>query len=276
MIESIPKLEIVPVKKIVFHELSDEERVNRLAARIKQDKRLRNPVVVTKISKNKYMVLDGVTRANALKKLNYDNVLVQIVNYFNEDVQLSAWYHLITKHKKIELLNKIKTLGNVQIKKLNKEKADTLLSKKEIVAYILFKDRTVYAISNGSEDLLAHVKTLREMVNIYSYNGEVYRVKYGEIDYLLDNYRNATGVLVIQNFSKRDIANVSLNNEMLPAGVTRHIISKRALGLNINLSFLKDAGALGEKNKLLKQYTQEKVENKQIRFYPESIFYFDE
>ncbi|MBW2976030.1 ParB N-terminal domain-containing protein [Candidatus Woesearchaeota archaeon] len=276
MIKDMPKLEIVPAEKIVFHELYDPERVNRLAARIRQDRHLRNPIIATRISRGKYMVLDGVTRANALKKLDCNYVLAQIVDYFDKGIQLNTWYHLIVHYKKAELLNKIKSLENVQITPSTKEKADSSLNKKKIVAYLLLKDRTVYAISNRSGDLLAHVRTLRELVDIYSHNGEIYRVKYGEIDHLLDNYEDAAGVLVVQNFSKRDIINISLSNEMLPAGVTRHIIPKRAIGLNISLSFLEGDGTLEERNKLLREHILEKVKGKKIRFYPEPTFYFDE
>jgi hypothetical protein len=62
----------------------------------------------------------------------------------------------------------------------------------------------------------------------------------------------------------------------LPAGLTRHLIQGRALRLNYPLSELKSDDDLDAKNARLKEWMTDKLTTKEVRFYGESTFLFDE
>jgi len=51
---------------------------------------------------------------------------------------------------------------------------------------------------------------------------------------------------------------------------------RRALGLNIDLSLLKADLSIKDKNDAVKELINERIVNKRTRFYPESVFVFDD
>ena len=65
-------------------------------------------------------------------------------------------------------------------------------------------------------------------------------------------------------------------NVLLPSGVTRVLLPKRALRFNMRLDILRSRLSTEEKNLLLDETIQQKIADKRIRFYRESTFSFDE
>jgi hypothetical protein len=63
----------------------------------------------------------------------------------------------------------------------------------------------------------------------------------------------------------------------LPPGISRHIIQGRALKVNYPLAVLRDQTiSLAEKNEQLSLWIQEKLAKRQVRYYAESSYLFDE
>jgi len=277
---NIPKIEIVPINKILFHEREDPERVSRLKEKIKVDGHLKNPVVVCRVKKNasKYLLLDGIHRVSALKEMGIRYILVQIIDYWNDKVEVHTWYHLLNDAQIKILIKHIKSLENITIEKSSKKKAERFLKENKIICYILLKGNSVFMVKskNGVDsNLKQKTSLLNNIVNSYFTSSEVYRVTANEIVFLLKQKKNA-GILIMPQYSKEDIMNLALGSMRLPAGITRFIIPKRALGLDIDLSLLKVRINLKSKNKLLREIIKQRINTKKIRFYPESVFIFNE
>jgi hypothetical protein len=66
------------------------------------------------------------------------------------------------------------------------------------------------------------------------------------------------------------------DGELLPTGLTRHLIQGRVLRVNYPLSELKSAEPLEVKNAHLKAWLQRKMSSKEVRFYGEMTYLFDE
>jgi hypothetical protein len=63
----------------------------------------------------------------------------------------------------------------------------------------------------------------------------------------------------------------------LPPGISRHIIHGRALRVNYPLDVLSDANKnLVSKNDDLNAWIQHKLANRQVRYYAEATYQFDE
>ncbi len=78
-------------------------------------------------------------------------------------------------------------------------------------------------------------------------------------------------------YDPAEIMVAARDSELLPPGITRHIISGRALRLNYPLQELRYANvSLEEKNRQLKAWIQERLYAKRIRYYAEPTFVFDE
>ena len=72
------------------------------------------------------------------------------------------------------------------------------------------------------------------------------------------------------------LTSLGIPHVVLPAGITRHVILRRALRLDFPLAVLRDDWPLIEKNGYLKDWLRRKIANKEARFYQESTFLFDE
>jgi hypothetical protein len=70
---------------------------------------------------------------------------------------------------------------------------------------------------------------------------------------------------------------LALSGARVPAGVTRHLVRWRALRLNVPIDRLADSSQdLTAKNAWLKEWIDEKLRQRTVRFYEESTVSFDE
>jgi hypothetical protein len=63
---------------------------------------------------------------------------------------------------------------------------------------------------------------------------------------------------------------------LLPAGLTRHLIQGRAMRLNYPLAYFNGDEPLEAKNARLQAWLQGKSANREIRFYAEATYLFDD
>ncbi|MEM5782422.1 MAG: ParB N-terminal domain-containing protein [Candidatus Aenigmatarchaeota archaeon] len=270
----LPAIKFIPIEKLILHEMDDPERTKRIEMKIRADGFLKNPVMVGKIrhNGNKLLLLDGVHRINALKRLGCRDVLAQVIDYKSKDVKVFTWNHLIKGFDMQDILNSI---GNTTVEKIDRKKAEVLLKKKKIVGYFLLKNEDVFMIK-CDDDLITRTLKLKDIVDTYKGSWEIYRITRSEISFFLREGNDSTAILFIPPYNKREIVELAFKEIKLPAGVTRHIIPNRVLGLNIDLALLKVDISIKTKNKILKEIIKERIANKRTRFYPESVFVFDE
>jgi hypothetical protein len=288
MNDNFPKLKVIPINKLILHEKADESRVKKLVKRIKSDSYFRNPIIAvnfnrdsclfrnlknSEIKTRKFFVLDGVHRVKALERLGCRDIVAQIVDYFDARVKVNTWDHLLFGCGRQNLFEKIRSQGGISVIKAGGKEAIELLKKKKIIGYFLFKNGDTFLIksNNGFEERTEKLLALMDICETVS---EVDRISKSDIPFLLK--KDTAAVLVIPNYNKKEIVNVALRGLVLPAGVTRHIIPNRVLGLDINLAMLKNNLSLSLKNKLLEKFINKRIKDKRIRFYSESVFIFDE
>ncbi|MBI3535945.1 MAG: ParB N-terminal domain-containing protein, partial [Chloroflexi bacterium] len=87
-------LRIVSLNDVVLHEQIENKRVEKLIERLKQDRLLKNPPIVSEFQ-DKYIVLDGASRTTALRQMNCRDVVVQIVDYTAPGIVLETWNHML-------------------------------------------------------------------------------------------------------------------------------------------------------------------------------------
>ena len=277
MKNEIPEIRIVPIEKLMLHEMEEPKRARRLEERIVSDGFLKNPVIVGRVTNDdsKFLLLDGVNRVSALKTLGFKDITVQIVDYFDQNVRVHAWCHLINDFDPQYLLEKIKEIENVDLEKTNRKSARTLLKQKKIVCYLFFQNKGIFIVKSKN-DLKTRAAKLADVVNIYSNSSIVHRTSEAEAAFLLRKQKTATAVLTIPVYEKKDVLNLALNEVRLPSGVTRHILPSRALNLYVDLALLRCDMPLQDKNKLIQEMVNQRMVNGKTRFYRESVFVFDE
>lgn len=274
-IGELPQLRIVPISDIIFHEDPDDERSSKLIEYIRTENTLKNPpVVATHPGNEKSILLDGANRLTALQALNIPDVLVQHIDLFDPGLIFFHWHHAVEKFNKDSFLASIQDLPEICIEKSER---NTLSANKEgdLLCQIQFGDSSVYAI-HANADLFQRVKDLRNITDIYKGFQYMDRVSYTNLEHLKNNYPEFCAVIVFRKLTKEELVQVTNNGMSIPSGITRIILPKRALRLNVPLDILRFDVSIEQKNYWLQNRINEQIKDKSIRFYHEPTFLFDE
>lgn len=273
MLINIPELKIVPISSLLPHESSDPYRVGRIVKKLNTEKVLKNPIIVTRVE-DKFLILDGVTRATALKEIGCKFALVQLIDYKDPEIKLDAWNHVLFNISENSFISKLKKIKGLKFEKVAKKQAETMIVNKELVGYLVFKDNTIIALKYDSK-VSNRLEYLNKIVSAYN-NSEIYRTDNKEIESLINKHKNLYAIFVMPRFSKEELKGFALQKMLAPCGITKHTIPNRVLRFNFDLSLLKSDFSLEELNQKLSEEIKRKLDGKEIRAYSESIFIFDE
>ena len=272
----LPDLRILPVSSLLLHEQHDAQRSEPLAMRLAADGMLRNPPIVAPIpGEPRFVVLDGANRVTALTSLGVPHVVAQVVDYDDEELILDTWYHLVSDLPREDFHRAIDRLPGVSLEASDLNGARAELARREALAYLVYPNAAVFAV-RVEGDLHQRAARLNDIVGIYKARGKIYRANTDHVEKLLPYYDAVTVLVVFPRYQPAEIIELARVGARLPAGITRHVIPRRALRLNFPLTVLRDDWPLIEKNGYLKDWLKEKMANKTVRFYQESTFLFDE
>jgi hypothetical protein len=272
----LPDIRIVPIGDLVLHEKVDPGRIKRIADRLESDGLFKNPVIVGKVkNSSKFIHVDGAHRIGAAKKISLKHLIVQVIDYFSEDVKVYSWHHLIRGFDRDTFIKKIKDIEGVELEKTDRETSETLLKQNKIVASLFFKNGDIFVIKS-KDDLRTRATKLVEVVEVYSKASEIGRTIDSEVDFVLKEDKDLTAILLIPTYEKKDIVELAFSGIELPTGTTRHVIPERALGLNIDLSLLKSDKSTEKKNRILREIIEQRIKEKKTRYYPEPTYVFNE
>jgi len=274
-IGELPKLKIIPISDIIFHEEPDTERSGKLIEYLRKENNLKNPpVVATHSGHDKFILLDGANRLTALQKLEIPDVMVQEIDLFDSSLIFLHWHHAVEKFSKESFLNEISKLPDISIS----ETAGSVLNNEEdgeLLCQIQFADSSIYAV-RAHEDLFQRVKDLRDITNLYHGSQYMDRVSYTNLNHLKNNYPKFSALIVFRKISKEELVQVTNHGMRIPSGITRIILPKRALRLNVPLDLLRFDVSPTQKNHWLNKRINDQIKDKSIRFYHEPTFLFDE
>ena len=273
---SLPNIRILASSSLVTHEDADPRRVTRLADRISQDGLLKHPPVVAAIpDSDKYVVLDGANRVTALKTLNVPHLIVQIVSYSAPGIQLDTWYHVVAGMPLEQFENELAQIPEITLRICSLEDAREALSTNNATAYIITAEniRMIRHKNGTSRDL----GLLSKLVATYKGKAEIYRRSNDLWEEQAQYHPDITALIVFPKITPADVINAARHGERIPTGITRHIISPRALNLNIPFELLNRADwTLERKQAWLENWLMERVAAHGVRLYTESTFSFDE
>jgi hypothetical protein len=285
----IPDLRLLPAESLVLHEHADEKRVARLESRLRTDGFLKNPPVVAPIpGTDRYVVLDGANRTSALARIGCPHVLVHLVDYKSDHVQLQTWHHLIAGREPATFLQDISKVDGLVLQPAPLDVARQTLTRRAILAYLVLPSPTpgaeppVYTVDGvpGTDHHGAETSTALLNAMVDTYKGDphvtIHRVSTDELEDLMSYYDNVSGLIVFPPYQPDDILRLAEAGTKVPTGITRHIISHRALRVNAPMSLLCGEQSLDEKNAWWHEQVKRKLEANEIRFYQESTYLFDE
>lgn len=269
---------IVSLQNVLLHEEIEHRRVDKLTERLRNERVLKNPPMTAQVNDNgtpRYIVLDGASRTSALRKLNVRDILVQIVDYHSQQVKLDSWHHLLLDITPAGLRRELDEVSCVSMVEMDEEQAQRELDERKILAYLKFTDGRSAGL-RCSDDLAEQARALNEVVRSYEAKVELYRVSSTNLEQLVADPKRLAAVMVFPRYTPDEIIQLALSGARVPMGITRHIIPGRALRVNLPLDILESAQSLSKKNEWLDAWLQEKMKNRNVRYYQEPVFLFDE
>ena len=273
-----PDLRIVALDGLVEHEYNDVQRTAPLAERLEAEGLLRNPPIVAELGDDtgRFVVLDGANRTTALHLLGYPHVLVQVVRYETPLVTLSTWHHLVCGLGVADFLGAMRDVEGLELRQTDLLAARAGLARRDLLAYLVCADGRTYAARTDARTLHAQNGMLNAMVDTYKTRGRLFRTASDNLAEAQANYADLTGLVIFPNYEAVEVMTLARDGELLPTGLTRHLIQGRALRTNYPLSELKADEPLEAKNERLKAWLQRKLGTKEIRYYGEATYAFDE
>lgn len=262
-------LKILPVDELVLHEEVDDKRVDKLISEFNNSNLFYNPILVAKIpGLEKYFVIDGATRTTSFRKMGIKHILVQIVNYLDDQVLLKTWSLALKSDPRV---------GIDKVLELFEKKENFLFSHvvsrntKNLFIYHL-KDNKKYSvkINEDIEDKCRFISKLSK--KIYKL-GKIQRIllENGSSISYLDN-EGYNYLFCFPMFKKDEIIKLIKKKLLLPAGITRHIVSGRILNLRFPLKIFNGSDTLESKNKKLKIFIEKSLKERAFRLYEEAVF----
>ncbi len=279
-IGELPDIRVVSARDLHFHEDPDEERLLGLVNRLGGESVLKNPPIVADCGNDSgFIILDGANRVTALLKLNFDHIPVQVVAINDPLLTIKSWNHAVEKLGRQFFMEKLSEMDGINIKEERLfesiEDSGYPINSKGYLCSFAFEDgSTISAFNNG--ELFDMVSKLKKITDLYLHKPLSDRVSYTNLAHLKHNYPEFRTLMTFRKFAKEELPEIVFAGEKLPAGITRVLLPKRALGLNIQLEFLKSSLTLDEKNHWLTEMIHRMVLSKSIRFYQEPTFVFDE
>ena len=266
-----PNLDILPAEKICLHEHHDPQRTQPLKERIDQSQILYNPPLVIPVSSSdrRFMVLDGANRVTSMKELGLPHILVQIIDPDSPGLRLHTWNHVIWNINPDVLLNKIQAIDEISLVPL-----EELGFGPHTLGILETPDHKRLSMNTNSPGLRSEIIT--RLVQMYSQHARFDRTMIEEIAHLDGYYRQLAGLIIYPPFQVPEVIQFCREEKLLPAGITRFVVSPRALRINYPLKYLAGVDSLEEKRNQLRAFIQERMEKKGVRIYTETTVLYDE
>jgi hypothetical protein len=228
------RLSIIEIEELKPHEEVIEEVVERLSREISADKVVHDPLI---LDQNDYIILDGMHRFNALKRLGCRFAPSCLLDYRSPKIKVGSWFRLFTVDDPIPVAQTLlsKMTLNYSKRKVN---ADTMSYDSESI--ILTKDGTIFSLPSPLDPVercRTAVKVEKHLVN--DGHDVTYLSEANAIQRLKSDTANLAIAMPI--FRKEEIRDFGLEGRLLPHKVTRHVIPSRPLAVDIPLTLLRNA-----------------------------------
>jgi hypothetical protein len=275
-LRGLPTLEILPLALLVLHENHDRQRTLPLVDKLRAQGILRNPPVVMPLTDGtgRYMVLDGANRVTALQEMEFPHIVVQVVDHDGPNIQLETWNHVVWGMQADELLTKIREVAGLKLRPVERG-ANKREEMGRLPVEIQLATGQTYLTSTTKAGL--HLAAyLHGIVDTYKDISFLDRTMQADVDYFKEVYSDLTALFVYPRFEIKFVLDLAGQGHILPAGLTRFTVSPRALHLNYPLHELSSGKPLAYKMAYLTHWVQERIKNKNVRYYAEATFLYDE
>lgn len=280
-----PHLQMVPVDAVLPHEEHDAQRSAPLIERIREAQVWLNPPIVTPIENDgeqaletqRYALLDGANRHHCIQAMGFPHILVQVVDYESEHVELDTWNHVLSNVEMDHVLPEVYKIEGLHVEHSDPLTAQAALARRECIAYIRVLPDWVLMLIADKTDVRNRNASLRALVNTYKRIARLDRINHDSPRLITAAYPDAKAVVIFPQYAPAEIIVAARDKVYLPPGISRHVIHGRAMRLHYPLSELSDTDkSLEAKNEALQQWVQGQFAKRRVRYYQEAMYIFDD
>lgn len=269
---SILPLRFVPLERVVPHEATDPRRAETLAERLGEEQVLRNPTLVAAIE-DRYVVLDGATRTEALRMLGSRHAIVQDVSV-EDGLTLETWHHVVRRLELDQLVELVAGIDGIRVEEVTEGSPHFRMIEYGGLCSIIGRHGRAFVVhaAEGYNRFAA----LAAVADAYIRSTLVSRTLERDLTRLATWYPDMTALVEYPEFTVEQVLLAARSGVLLPAGVTRFIVPGRVLHLDVPLDVVTADRALEEKNRWLHDHLTEKERSGKIRYYREPVYILDE
>lgn len=271
----LPQLHIVPTITLQPHEHVDRGRAEQLIRSLQSEGFLKNPPVVMPLAgeSERYVVLDGANRTTAFQHMGFPHMLVQIAG---RGVDVQSWNHAFLGLSVMPVIETIQRLDGVDLVEATEADARRRLANRESLAFLAVPGAGLWELTASTDEMGERVDLLAAVVTLFEGRNRAERTNAVSLDGLTQLYPDLACLAVYPSFGVEDVIEVVAGGRLFPSGITRFMISPRALRLNFPLALLADRSSRQSKEQALEEWILQRMDQRRIRFYAESTFLFDE
>ncbi|MEX1004588.1 MAG: NAD(P)-dependent oxidoreductase [Acidimicrobiia bacterium] len=270
--ESVLPLRFVSLDQVVPHEATDPRRSGLLAESIREEQVLRNPPIVAAVG-DRYIVLDGATRTDALRTMGVPHVVVQDIGV-EGGLGLETWHHVVRSVDQATLRRVLETIPDIVVTECEPaEASDRVIESGALCSVRFFDGPALILSSSGGTNRFDALGTISES---YTAVAVVSRTLERDLSKLDAWYPDGVALVEYPEFTVEQVLLAARSGRLLPAGVTRFLIPGRVLRLELPLQMLSDPMDLDAKNRWLHDYLSDKQRHGKIRYYREPVYLLDE
>jgi len=267
------RLKLVPINNLITYEDFDPSRTNKLVKSMSYSKVFFNPLTVGDIGrKDRYLVIDGANRLEALKKLKASYAFVQIVDYLgSEELELKANEHYL--NCSTDDFIKLMAQEGILIKNCSKRREATSVQINESNNTIIFLGDDLYTLEFTNHlNFSKCVDVLNKFVRSYKNKLDICRKsEAGDVS------KNYSVIIKFVKFTTSDIIQIVAKRMHLESGITWHVINNAVIRFKVPIDLL-ITGFNGEEeaNLFLQKIIKEKIEGSSVRRYMSNVYVCDE
>ena len=241
------KISIEEVSRLHIHEEIIPDVVDKLVVKIQADGLFTNPIMVDERS---LVVLDGMHRVAAVRKIGYRFMPVCLIDYQTSNVILSSWHRLLSEGPSLsDILTVVEALG------LTAERGtwETAYSRVEnrMAETAVFLNEGCFAIHGAHSNVKETYDLIKKIEDQFRSKG--CSITYDTADGARQQVYSgkASAGLMTPTLYKEEVVQVALSGRVFPQKATRHIVPARPMGVDVPNEWLTGRISLEDANSRL-------------------------
>ena len=221
-------LKLIPIGELIPHEETVPYLADRLSHKLLRDGVQRDPIIVDERTR---IVLDGMHRLAALKRIGAKSVVSSLVDYASEDVLLFRWYRFVEEPEESVVSAALKELGTTEEIPFSWDEAALRSG-----LTLTYRGRAYSGRKGESlESLMGATRSFDRVVT--ELGGKV-----GYVDESAATPELLSGrymALLTPRLRKEDVVDAASRGGLFPPKTTLHVLPVRPMGINYPIEDLR-------------------------------------